>query len=173
MTLCELEIAHLSPPMECRSVRRNPAATPAGRRHCVEWDLLLLLSSLTVLTNSNFRALARSAQSWSSYSGYFRESSGSRSTRSCDCATDCAFSSHVLCLPTPKRYWYFWQRLHERHRNKCTFTDIAKNTYQNITAEKLRLVQFLLRREQNFEKNDEQLSASIVVRSSSGLSQHR
>jgi hypothetical protein len=44
------------------------------------------------------------------------------------------------------------------------FTDIAKNTYQNITEEKLRLVQFLLRREQSFQENGQQLSASIEVR---------
>lgn len=43
-------------------------------------------------------------------------------------------------------------------------TDIAKNTYQNITAEKLRLVQFLLRREQSLEQNDQQLSAYVKVR---------
>jgi len=52
-------------------------------------------------------------------------------------------------------------------------SDIAKSTYQNITAEKLRLVQYLLRREQSFEKNDRQLSESIKVRYSSGFSQHR
>ena len=54
--------------------------------------------------------------------------------------------------------------LQEGARNECMVTDIAKNTYQNITGEKLRLVQFLLRREQSFEKNDQHLSASIQVR---------
>lgn len=44
------------------------------------------------------------------------------------------------------------------------FADIAKNVYQNITEEKLRLVQFLLRREQGFQKDGQQLSASIEVR---------
>jgi len=51
--------------------------------------------------------------------------------------------------------------------------DIAKDIYQNITAEKLRLVQFLLRREQSFQKNDQQLSASIEVRYSHGFFQCR
>ncbi|KAF9788596.1 hypothetical protein BJ322DRAFT_649215 [Thelephora terrestris] len=106
MTLCELEIAHLSPPMECRLIQ-NAAATPMKRRHCVE-------------------ALARSAQSWSSYSGYFRES-----TRMC----------------------YAYQQLND--------IDVAKDIYQNITAEKLRLVRFLLGREQSFQKNDQQLSVSL------------
>ena len=48
--------------------------------------------------------------------------------------------------------------------NACTFVDIAKNTYRNITEEGLRLIQFILRREQSFQKNDQQLSGSIEVR---------
>jgi len=57
--------------------------------------------------HQNSRALARSAQSWSSYSGYFRESSELRPTRSLHCITHGNFSSHVLCLPTAERYRYF------------------------------------------------------------------
>ena len=111
MTLCELEIAHLSPPMECRSVRQNAAATPAGRRHCVEWVLFLLLSSLMILTNSNFRALARSAQSWSSYSGYFRESSKPGSTRT------------TALLMTPlARMCYAYQHLNDIGTSDTTST---------------------------------------------------
>ncbi|KAF9652408.1 hypothetical protein BDM02DRAFT_3109427 [Thelephora ganbajun] len=105
--------------MECRSVSQKATVTPADRRHCVE-------------------ALARSAQSWSSYSGYFRES-----TRMC----------------------YAYQQLND--------IDLAKDIYQNITEEKLRLVQFLLRREQSFQKNGQQLSASIEVRYPNGFFQRR
>jgi len=59
--------------------------------------------------------------------------------------------------------------LQEGALNGWVLADIAKNTYQNITAEKMRLVQFLLKREQTFEKNDQRLSASIKVRYSYGL----
>jgi hypothetical protein len=37
MTLCELEVAHLSPPMECRPIKQKVTITPAKRRNCVEW----------------------------------------------------------------------------------------------------------------------------------------
>jgi len=51
MTLCELDIAHLSPPMECRSVKQKATATPADRRHCVEWVLLLTYSHTILMTS--------------------------------------------------------------------------------------------------------------------------
>jgi len=44
MALCELDIAHLSPPMECRLVRQKSTTTPANRRHCVELVLSLRIS---------------------------------------------------------------------------------------------------------------------------------
>jgi len=89
----------------------------------------------------------------------------------CDCITHNTFSSHVLCLPTVVRYRYLVSLLQGGALNESVLADIAKNTYQNITAEKLRLVQFLLRREQTFEKNDQHLSASIKVRYSYGFFQ--
>lgn len=105
MTLCELGTAHLTPPMECRSVKQRTADTPAGRRHCVEWVFLLSVYSYMILMTSNFRALARSAQSWSSYSGYFRESSERVNTSLLGRMTHHDFSSHVLCISAAERYW--------------------------------------------------------------------
>lgn len=81
----------------------------------------------------------------------------------------------AIWLTTPlARICYAYQHLHDigrfepiprkRPRNERVFTDVAKKIYQNVTAEKMRLVRFLLGREQSFEKNDQQLSASIEVR---------
>ena len=107
MTLCELEVAHLTPPMECRTAKHKTTATPTDRRHCVEWVFPLSIYLHTILTTPGHRALARSAQSWSSYSGYFRESSELGSTCLLNCIVQNDFSSHVLCLPTAERYRYF------------------------------------------------------------------
>lgn len=53
MTLCELEIAHLSLPMECRSAEKKATTTPMERRYCVEWVLFLSTYSHAVLMTSN------------------------------------------------------------------------------------------------------------------------
>lgn len=53
------------------------------------------------------------------------------------------------------------------------FADIAKDTYRNITEEKLRLIQFLLKREQTSQKAGQQLSASVEVGYHDGFSQWR
>lgn len=110
MTLCELEIARLSPPMECQPVK--PRTTPMKRHNCVEW-VSFPISSARCPSNHELRALARSAQSWSSYSGYFRESSEPGCTCPHDCTADNPLSSHVLRLPATERYRYVVYRLHE------------------------------------------------------------
>lgn len=50
MTLCELEIAHLSPPMECR---QKSTITPTKRRHCVEWALFLSFNLYIILLTTS------------------------------------------------------------------------------------------------------------------------
>jgi len=132
MTLCELEIAHLSPPMECRSAKQKTAATPADRRHCVEW-VLHLSTHLHPIMTPGFRALARSAQSWSSYSGYFRESSELRFIRSFGCITHGNSSSHVLCLPAAERYRYPWRPFHMRVPETYACPQISQRTSTGIS----------------------------------------
>ncbi|OCH84750.1 hypothetical protein OBBRIDRAFT_377458 [Obba rivulosa] len=100
MTLCELSTAkHYSPPLECS----------------------LFLSDEAALTSSNAQsdcveALSRSAQYWSSYSGYLRE-------------------VPQLC--------YAFRRWND--------IDAARDIYQNISREKLDLLNVLWERETRFQ----------------------
>lgn len=167
MTLCELEIAHLSPPMECRLVKQKPTAIPIERRHCVEWvpipstclHTILMISNLERWLEAPSRGLVILGTSESRVSLVVL----SRATA-------------LLILPSA-RMCYAYQQLNdigmlapiqqEVSESKRVFTDVAKGIYQNITGEKMRLVRFLLGREQSFQKNDQQLSASIEVRQSS------
>ena len=78
MTLCELATANYqSPPLECASYTLEAqaagmVATHRLQRDCVE--CLWVGSHHTYMwLTSSFRALSRSAQFWSSYSGYLRE----------------------------------------------------------------------------------------------------
>ena len=163
MTLCELEIAHLSPPMECRLIQ-NAAATPMKRRHCVEWVLLLLTCSRAVLMSSG---LGR----WLEVPSHGLVILGTSESQVSSVVLFRATASLTMPLA---RMCYAYQQLNdigtltqllsEGLGNQRIFTDVAKGIYQNITAEKLRLVRFLLGREQSFQKNDQQLSASLEVR---------
>jgi hypothetical protein len=73
MTLCELATAtHHSPPLECASFTVDSEASFIQTQgECVEFDCSADDRNFGV--NSNRSALSRSAQFWSSYSGYLRE----------------------------------------------------------------------------------------------------
>ena len=103
MTLCELEIAHLSPPMECRSVEKRATTTPMERRYCVEWVLLFLAYSHAVLMTSNSgrwlgvlsRGLATPATSENQVSPFM------------------PFRAKVLLTPLPARMCHAYHRLND------------------------------------------------------------
>ncbi|CAE6478134.1 unnamed protein product [Rhizoctonia solani] len=99
MTLCELAtVEHVSLPLECKNTRT--ASTHRSVSQCVE-------------------ALARSAQHWSSYSGYLRE-----------IRKGIAFNvlSYIL-IDLVAQLCTAYRRLHE--------IDHAKSIYANITDEKI------------------------------------
>lgn len=73
MTLCELATAtHHSVPMECLPFANDSSDISADPRNCVEY---VQAPSIAIKPNNSHRALSRSAQFWSSYSGYLRETS--------------------------------------------------------------------------------------------------
>ena len=163
MTLCELEIAHLSPPMECRSAKQKTAATPADRRHCVEWVSLPLVDHTILMT--------RILGPWPEVPSLGQVTLG---TLESQVSSDSFIRSTASLTETLARMCYAYQQLNDIGISRVTsprgclnaFTDTAKNTYRNITEEGLRLIQFILRREQSFHNNGQQLSGSIEVRRS-------
>jgi hypothetical protein len=81
LTLCEIGTAnHLSYPLECDSFNPNAITVPGplvpdrsnNRSRCVEYAHTLAIAN-TFHSDMIYRALSRSAQFWSSYSGYLRE----------------------------------------------------------------------------------------------------
>ena len=77
MTLCELSTASHSPPMECTgfTVASHSSSTPAtgeSHRSCVE-SVAYVDYMRVDGPDCHDRALSRSAQYWSSYSGFLRE----------------------------------------------------------------------------------------------------
>lgn len=71
MTMCELGTAHhLTVPLECAESRR---VNVEGQSKCVECVIFLFHAVSSSFLTESFRALSRSAQFWSSYSGYLRE----------------------------------------------------------------------------------------------------
>lgn len=79
MTLCELATArHYAPPMECAAFSKGQQSPPSGhvQAACVEYTFVSSASfrhSAAHVSLYYDRALSRSAQFWSSYSGYLRE----------------------------------------------------------------------------------------------------
>ncbi|KXN84115.1 hypothetical protein AN958_00440 [Leucoagaricus sp. SymC.cos] len=122
MTLCEIATGnHYSIPLECRdfyasgpvSSQHSAPVKAAKASHCVD-------------------ALSRSAQFWSSYSGYLRE------MRACspDICVLCSVNVTVLA-----QLCYAFRRWNE--------IDLAKNLYQNATLEKIALINLLSARERD------------------------
>lgn len=79
MTLCELATArHYSVPLECAPYKvddghtRGPISSRA-QGECVEYVSAFALCCIPDTQGDDLSALARSAQFWSSYSGYLRE----------------------------------------------------------------------------------------------------
>lgn len=76
MTMCELKTAsHNSLPMECELfVAPSDFAGGTAHKGCVECVYVFICILLVYADVSMwYRALSRSAQYWSSYSGYLRE----------------------------------------------------------------------------------------------------
>lgn len=146
MTLCELATAkHYSIPFECAPFTVDSTFSRPGRRsqgECVEW----VLGILAIISNSPPNsALSRSAQFWSSYSGYLREVRTYIQRLGPFICPNKIISSALLCIPALARYWY----LHFLLVFNLTepVVDTAREIYKNITLEKAALIQFIISRE--------------------------
>lgn len=153
MTLCEIATAkHYSLPLECRpfSAEGKDPRDPRMRSECVEWGCWQFqrwISTFLFL----FSALSRSAQFWSSYSGYLREiraSSLTLGTITCTCNMACQpnFVSHFgdgtisVSLPFPNNR--LWSR---------SLSDLARDIYKNATIENINFLKSLVNREKSDE----------------------
>ncbi|KAH7924701.1 hypothetical protein BV22DRAFT_1120007 [Leucogyrophana mollusca] len=115
MTLCELATARRhAPPMECGDFTGGRIPLPVGSAHQAQGECV--------------EALSRSAQFWSSYSGYLRE-----------------IRKFSLPSGNPNYVTLF--------EDGWTLVDVAKDIYRNITLEKVSLIRIILNREKISKTN--------------------
>jgi hypothetical protein len=157
MTLCELATArHHSPPLECAPFSFSeefqfsdpPSGSPGN---CVEWISILAPFWRCLTISISYRALSRSAQFWSSYSGYLREVRAfvPQFFKPCSHRQSYFNSPAMLRLSQMERYWSVYLLTCTLLRLWTSmFEDTAKEIYKNATLEKLALIRFVLQREE-------------------------
>jgi len=180
MTLCEIATGnHYSIPLECQSFFSSgvssqiPVNGGAKAGQCVEW--VTECADEFNFDAPRYSALSRSAQFWSSYSGYLREMRACSPGICVICYLSTVIVLAQLCYAF--RRWneiglfrYFRHGFVAEALFLCVSTaDLAKNLYQNATLENINLIQLFSARERKFDdvvgswKRDIQASYAIVI----------